>query len=117
MIVRALDATGDWLFGKGLQDYKSNQLAVMQNISTRLKMFLGDCFFAASAGIDWFNLLGSKNQVTLNLAITAMITNTQFVTGVTQLSLNLDAARNLLITYNVSTSFGQSSGQTTISLG
>lgn len=114
MIVRGITATGDWLFGKGLNDYKSGQNAVAQNIETRLKCFLGDCFFDEGAGIDWFNFLGSKDQTGLNLAISSTILNTQYVTKMTQLYVNLTAARELIVSYNVDTSFGTLAGRATV---
>lgn len=76
MIVRALDINGDWCFGKGQNDYKRNQDQIMQTIKTRLMSFLGDCFFATNAGIDWFNLMGSKNKLALELAVRSVILNT-----------------------------------------
>lgn len=107
MRVRALDLNGDWTFGKGANDYKVDQNgkpdALAQNISTRLKSFLGDCFFNTGAGIDWFNLLGSKNEVALNLAISSVILNTQNVTGIDQLSATVDDNRRLTIQYKVQT--------------
>ena len=107
LIVRALDSVGDWTFGKGQNDYKSNIDAVTQNISTRLKSFLGDCFFATTAGIDWFNFLGGKDQIALNLAINATILNTTNVTGILQTSINLDeVTRVFSVAYNAQTSFG-----------
>lgn len=106
MIVRALDENFDWTFGAGFNNYKSNRDAVAQNIRTRLLSFLGDCFFATNAGIDWFNFLGSKNQTALNLAISAMILNTENVTGIVQLSVTLTAQRNFTVIYNASTAFG-----------
>lgn len=106
MIVRALTATGDWTFGKGLQDYKSGVSAVSQNIQTRLSSFLGDCFFDQNAGIDWFNFCGgSKSELAVNLAVSAVILNTQFVTGLVQLSLSLNrVTRRISISYTVTTS-------------
>lgn len=103
MIVRALSQSGDWLFGKGLNDYKANQLALQQLIQTNLSMFLGDCFFATNVGIDWFNLLGGKNQLAVNLAVNAAILNTTGVTGILQTSINLTDSRRLTIMYNVQT--------------
>lgn len=105
MIVRALDSEGDWLFGKGKQDYLTNQDAIAQSIKTRLSMFLGDCFFATNQGIDWFNLLGSKNQLQLNLAISAVILNTENVTGILQLSSELTPSRKFTVRYSVQTTF------------
>jgi len=105
MIVRALDATHDWQFGKGRNDYKRNLNAVVQNINTRLNSFLGDCFFDMGGGIDWFNLLGAKDQTALNLAISAVILNTAYVTGLLQISANPDVARRFTVRYAVVTSF------------
>ncbi len=110
MIVRALDTNGDWLFGKGRNDYKSNQDAIAQNIQTRLLSFLGDCFFDTAAGIDWFNFLGGKNQTALNLAINAVILNTDNVTGMLQTSVNLSTSRVFTVQYRVQTTYSVLSG-------
>lgn len=106
MRVRALDLNGDWTFGKGQNDYKSGRDAVSQNIQTRLNSFLGDCFFDTNAGLNWFGFLGGKNQLGLNLAISATIINTAYVTKVVQLSVTLDLTRKLTISYAVDTAFG-----------
>ena len=112
MIVRALSATGDWTFGAGLNNYKSNRAAVAQDIQTRLSSFLGDCFFDLGAGIDWLNFLGgSKNQLALNLAISAVILNTEGVASMVQLSSNLDlVTRAFAVSYTVATVYGLITG-------
>jgi len=107
MIVRAIDENGDWTFGKGKNDYKSENNAVAQKILTRLSSFLGDCFFALDEGIDWFNLLGAKNQLALNLAISGKILNTEDVVGIIQLSINLSPQRELTIKYDVQTVYSR----------
>lgn len=107
MIVRALDANHDWTFGKGKNNYKKDNAAVAQSIETRLLSFLGDCFFAIRDGIDWFNLLGSKNQLALSLAVSSTILNTNEVTAITQLSLDLSVTRALTMHYEVETVFGR----------
>lgn len=119
MIVRALDSTGDWTFGAGKNNYLQNNAAVAQSIGTRLLMFLGDCFFATNQGIDWWTFLGgSKNQLALNLAINAVILNTENVTGIVQVSVNLDdATRAFSIVYEATTSFGNVSGVVNQNLG
>ena len=106
MIVRANDITGDWTFGAGKNNYLSANAAVAQLISTRLSSFLGDCFFATSEGIDWFNLLGAKNETSLTLAISTVILNTPNVIRLEQVALSLDANRVLTVTYNATTAFG-----------
>lgn len=109
MRVRALSGSGDWTFGKGQNDYKTANAAIAQAIQSRLLSFLGDCFFDSGAGIDWFNLLGSKNEIALNLAVSATILNTQDpsgnfpITRLNQLSINLDSNRKVTISYNVTT--------------
>lgn len=112
MLVRSLSSTGDWTFGAGLSNYKSGNLAVAQNIQTRLSSFLGDCFFDTEAGIDWNTFLGgSKNQLALNLAVSAVILNTTDadnlnVVGINQLSINLDSTtRKISISYQVQTTY------------
>lgn len=105
-IVRQIDVNGDWTFGKGRNNYLKGNDAVAQNIETRLRSFLGNCFFDLSSGIDWFNLLGSKDQQALNLAISSTILNTPNVTGINELSSFLDPiTRNFTVRYNVNTSY------------
>lgn len=107
MRVRALDVNGDWTFGKGKNDYLIDIDAVAQNIQTRLLMFLGDCFFSLTDGIDWFNLLGSKNEAGLVLAVKTVLVNTPGVTGIEQVSVSLSTSRAIKITFNVQTSYGR----------
>lgn len=111
MRVRALSGTGDWLFGKGQNDFLVNNAAVVQNIGTRLKSFLGDCFFDLGAGIDWFTFLGSKDQIGLNLAVSAVILNTENVTGIKQLSIVLNrTTRKITISYQAVSTYSSMAG-------
>lgn len=106
MIVRALDADHDWTFGKGRNNYLRNVDAIQQTIETRLLSFLGDCFFDVTAGIDWFGLLGGKNRQALELAIAAVILNTEGVTALVTLDTDLDPITRLFTaTYVVNTTF------------
>ena len=105
MRVRALDVNNDWTFGRGQNDYKRDLQAVAQDIQTNLSSFLGDCFFDLGSGIDWFNLLGGKDLVALNLAVSAAILNTQNVTGLLQLSVVVTPERLLVVTYQVQTTY------------
>jgi len=109
-IVRQVDDSNDWTFGKGRNDYAKNNNAVAQNISTRLASFIADCFFDQAAGIDWFNALGAKDQLPLNLLISSVILNTPDVTGILQLLVRLDAARNLTVRYRAQTIYSVLSG-------
>lgn len=117
-IVRALDLNHDFLFGQGLNDYKSGRLAVAQDIQCNLLMFLGDCFFATNQGVDWFNLLGGKNELAVNLSVNAAILNTLGVTGLLQTSARLDErTRDLTLMYRVQTVYGILQDQLVYSFG
>lgn len=105
MRVRAVDGSNDWLFGKGKNSYVRDSQAIGQNIKTRLMSFLGDCFFAQTEGIDWFNLLGGKELLEIELAMGATILNTEGVLGILQLDLRVDEKRRLYIEYAVQTVF------------
>lgn len=109
MRVRALNQNHDWLFGKGQNDYLQANAAIAQNINTRLSSFLGNCFFDLGAGIDWFNLLGSKDQTALNLSISTVILNTAEVTGILQLSVGLSATRQFTVQYKAQTVYSTTS--------
>lgn len=107
MIVRALDINGDWTFGRSKADYLSEKKAVAQMIRTRLKSFLGDCFFDLEAGIDWFNLLGSKLEIELRLGISSTIMNTPDVKSLKELTVSRGTNRVLLVQYSVETIYGE----------
>ena len=116
-IVRALDRTHEWLFGKGKNDYVTGNQAVAQNINTRLQSFVGDCFFDLNAGIDRFNLMSNKNQVAITLAVSAVILNTPNVTSLLALSISLnDATRKLTSTYQVQTFYSKFTSSSTLSI-
>lgn len=123
MLVRAINSDHDWTFGASLNNFKSGNPAVRQMIETRLLCFLNDCFFDTSAGIDWFRFLGgSKNQLALSLAVSAVILNTptsssdptSVIVGISQLYINLDhVTRDLSISYQVQSIFSVTSLQNT----
>ena len=110
MIVRALSPDHDWTFGKGRNDYLRGQRAVAQCIDTRVLSFLSDCFFDVNAGIDWFNLLGQKDQLALRLALSTVILNTPDVNGIVEVSALLGQDRDMLIEYRVTTVYSGVNG-------
>ena len=63
MIIRNSTPNGDFVFGKGLSDYLTNQDAILHNVKTRLLQWKGDCLYAEAEGVDYNNLLdvGTKN--------------------------------------------------------
>lgn len=114
MIVRGVDSNNDWLYGKGKSDYRYNRDALIQNIKTGLQSFLGDCFFAQSEGIDWWNLLGSKRLLDLRLAISTVILNVTGVTGMIEVNVGIDSSRNVKITYSCTTVYGAMKNSVTV---
>lgn len=60
MRFRTLDDNWDFNFGKGVQDYASESLAIAYSIKTKILSWYKDCFFDTEKGIDWKNILGSK---------------------------------------------------------
>lgn len=123
MIVRSIDSNNDWNFGRGKNDYFSNQAAVVQLLNTRLESWLGNCFFDQGAGVNWQLYLGGKDSVGLNLSIQAVILNatdpvtgTQLVQALTQLFITLNSQRQISIAYNVTTIYGPTQGLTAIAI-
>lgn len=109
--VRALDSNGDWVYGTGRNAYLSGNKAIAQQIKSRLLSVVGNCFFDLAAGIDWFNLLGSKSVLALRLSISSTILNTDGVIGIKQLNVALNPrTRALLTQYEVQTVNSQLTG-------
>jgi hypothetical protein len=114
MIIRALDSNGDWQFGQGLGNYLSANNEIIQDINTRLLSFLGDCFFAIGDGIDWFTFLGGKDSLSLQLAVRAVILNTNGVQSLVSANvITNDQARTIGMTYTVTTIYSASNNTTT----
>lgn len=116
MSVRAIDSLGDWTFGSGKNNYLTQNSEVRQDIQTRLLSFLGDCFFDLGAGINWFGFLGSKNELGLNLAVSAVILNTANVVSLTQLFITLNSQRQCNIAYAVQSTFSATTGTVIVSI-
>ncbi len=107
MIFRNLDADSDWRFGKGKNDYAQGQAAIALNIKTRIKSWVGDCFFAQTAGIDWVNRLGSKNQrALLEADLRRVILQSEGVTGLVKVDIVM-IGRKFQATYTVNTVYSK----------
>lgn len=105
MSLRAIDpVAGDWTFGQGRQNYLTGAAEINQDIATALKVFLAECFFDTSFGVDWFNLIGGKNAAAIILQCRTLISQRRGVTKINKVDAFLDArTRGLSVTYNVST--------------
>ena len=105
MIIRALDATGDWTFGLGRQNYLSSQKAIAQNIQTRLYEFINDAFWSMASGIDWVTYLGTPGtKQKIELSCRSIILQSYGVTAVNSISATVSSAtRNIVLSFNINT--------------
>lgn len=115
MIIRTIDAQGDWVFGSGKSSYKKDLPALKQNIKTRLLEWKGDCFFDSGAGVDWNSRLGNKSQLQpLIDEVRAVILKTDGITEVLSLDSALSDDRNLTVNFSIKTAFGEVQDNITI---
>jgi hypothetical protein len=114
MIFRAISAANDWQFGQGVGSYFKKQDAVSANLKTRLLFFLNDCFYAMSTGIDWWNLLGSKNpsaQAQILLATRQTIIESEGVVRINSVDVSVNpVTRKATLNYDILTIYGNVSG-------
>lgn len=86
MIYRRLDASGDYTFGQGKQDFLRDIDAVGQAIMTRLKLLLEEWWEDTQDGLPlWQSILGAtgaKNTKIADSLIRARIIGTENVTGI-----------------------------------
>lgn len=108
MKFRSLSVNGDWIFGGGVGNYATADIAIELNIRTRVLSWLRDCFFAQNAGIDWINRLGSKGeQVLLESDIRRIIIQSFGVTSLDTLNIDL-TNRKLSVEYGIKTIYSPS---------
>ena len=106
MIIRALDTAYDFTFGKGRQDYLTDNNAIALNIRTRLFEFLNDCFFNTEAGLDWFRLLGTKaTQQEIILSCRSVILQSYGVVQINRIDASFNDNRQLTLSFEVDTIF------------
>jgi hypothetical protein len=106
MIFRNLTGSGDWTFGQGRQNYLKNNDAIMRNIKSRLLSFKNDCFFALQDGVDWFTILGQKDQDLFLNEIRRVIIGSYGVVKINTVDALLDTSgRVMTVHYNINTFF------------
>lgn len=106
MIIRALDADHDFKFGKGRQDYLTQNMAVAENIQTRLLCFKDDCYFDKAAGIEWFRLLGTKKTLAeIILTCRSVILASYGAVRVNRIAPVVLPDRSLRVEYNMDSIF------------
>ncbi|WP_373033344.1 hypothetical protein [Sulfurovum sp.] len=115
MKVRRIDANGDWTFGQGLANYIIKAPMVRQNVVTRIKSFKFDWFLDVDAEIDWFNIIGSRNnEKTILSELERVVLATTGVRTIDRLRINgitkRDASIELIFTTIYDVSFTENIG-------
>lgn len=110
MSVRSVEfETWDWQFGNGLQDYKINQQEIEQNILTTIKSWKNNCFFDLNAGVDWYNIIGSRDkQQYLKQELTRVIIVLDGVVKINNIDININENRNIQVFINLDTVYSNS---------
>lgn len=109
MRVRAQDANGDYIFGRGKSEFLVNSSAcVAQAVLTALKLFQGEWFLDNTAGMPWVEkVLGFNTQDVYDLAIKSLVLSMQGVQAINTYSSVLSASsRKLTVTMTIATQFG-----------
>ncbi len=108
MIFRALDALGDWTFGRGKNNYLTNGDALAQNLKTRLRLWKGECFFAVDEGVDWDNFMGVGTKALLDSDIKRVILASDGVLRIDAYTSTLEHnSRTLTVDGTIGTVFGK----------
>lgn len=109
MKIRALTSDGDFVFGRGLSSYYTDNNAIGLNIQTRIKAWVGDCFFDVEAGVDWLNRTDKNQQAQLLNELRTILLQSYGVVGVTSVTAALDpVTRAFQVQYSVDTVFSSS---------
>jgi len=109
MTIRGITPSGDWTFGAGVGNYKTNEAAIEENIKTWLQSWVNNCFFALKDGVDWQNLLDVGQKQNLEDAIRANILLCYGVMGINSLTVIFDPrTRRISMTVNITTIYSQS---------
>lgn len=112
MSFRAIDGSGDWIWGMNKSSYATKQKEIEFNIRTRVLSFLGDCFFAINEGIDYWRLLDYNGQDELENQIKAVIIATPGVQKVDNLDIITTSNRDFILSYDVFTIYSTSITET-----
>ena len=107
MATWGLDKNGDFAITNNSVILLTDNEEIVQNVETRVKEQIFDCFVNLNAGIDWLNLPRNKSEIeALTNNVRKIVSATNGVTGILDISANLDnASRNLKIVVRYKTKF------------
>ena len=109
MRYRKLDANGDYMFGRGQNDFWINQPeAVAQWVLTRLMLWQGQWFYDLTEGTAWATeVLGVRTQSTRDVVVRDRVRDTIGVTDIANYaSLVNPNTRSFAVAMTLDTAFG-----------
>lgn len=115
MRYRALDADGDYSFGRGPAEFLvDTPETVGQAVKTRLALWTAEWFLDLLEGTPYATeILGDNTKGTYDQAIQARIIDTPGVTGITEY-VSVLQGRALAVFATISTMYGETSVQTQV---
>lgn len=108
MIIRNTTPEGDFTYGKGKSDYRTDLDGLILDVKTRLQSWKNDCFFALAEGVDYNNFLDVGTKDFLDSDIKRVILQTEGVIKITSYIsiLNRDS-RGLIVSTEIETVYGR----------
>lgn len=101
-MIRNLDNNWDWCFGHSLQDYTQEEKEIELDILTSIKSWRNNCFFDLEYGIDWYNILGSRNKSDqLKNELIRLLININGVARINKINYNITPERKINININL----------------
>lgn len=107
MRIRNVDINGDWVYGKGKNDYKKDLEGLKVDLQTRLKEWKYDCFFNEESGIDYKNFLDIGTQIFLDNDVKRVTLQTDGILRINSFESTIDRdTREYYGEMNISTYYG-----------
>ena len=98
----------DWTFGRGISNYADSDEAILLNCKTRLMSFKQDWFLDQNQNIDWFTILGQKNnEETIINEIERVCLNSEGIVNVVLIDIVKSTNRSASIEIVVNTIFSE----------
>ena len=108
MKFRRLNSNGDWHFGRGVSNYADSDEAILLNCKTRLLSFKQDWFLDQNQNIDWFTILGQKNnEETILNEVERVCLNSEGIVNVVSIDIVKSTNRSASIEIVVNTIFSE----------
>lgn len=115
MRYRALDAAGDYQFGRAGLFHINTPLAVAQAIKTRLALWSGEWFLDSAEGTPYHTeILGTGTNNTRDQAVRTRILETPGVLSIDNYSSRMTAQREFIVSVTVNTQYGATSLTATV---